>query len=140
MRYEHPLFTIKEYTQYGRGLYATTKIEKGHVIHTCEIILLSEQETRNADALDILANHRFAFSRFQDAVLLGYGSLFNGLAIGFNVSHKVIFEDFRPMVQFSANRDIEPGEQLFIEYTYNPEDLDEKGTGSLQSDRSVSKA
>lgn len=137
---EHPLFEIKEFVEYGRGLYAKEKIREGSIIHISEIILLSEQETKAADAHGILQNHRFTFSRFQDAILLGYGSLFNGLPDGYNVLHQVIFKDYRPMVLFVAAKDIEPGEQLFIEYTYNPEDLDEKGTGSLQSDRSVSQA
>lgn len=119
---DNKFFEIKEFIEFGRGLYAIQDIEGGETIHTCEIILLSPEETKLADEHKILANHRFAYSRFQDAVLLGYGSLFNGLPEGYNVDFEVVFIDYRPMVKFITNRNISKGEQLFINYTYDPEE------------------
>lgn len=115
-------FYIKELIEFGRGLYAKENIPARTTIHVAEIILLSPQETKDADTYGILKNHRFAYSRFQDAVLLGFGSLFNGLPEGYNVDFSVVFYDYRPMVKFTTNRDILKDEQLFIQYTYDPEE------------------
>lgn len=119
---EHRWFYIKELVEYGRGLYAKEDIDFNVVIHEAELVILSQKDTLLAHLHGILKDYLFPYSRFQDAMMLGYGVLFNGDPDKSNVKDEVVYIDHRPFVRFTTRRHILKDEQLFLDYVFNPEE------------------
>lgn len=119
------MYQIKTSNEFGRGLYATRLIYSGELICVCEVLPLSPADTRAVNATD-LKFYTFKYSEATDCLVLGDGELFNH-AFPANVSYALeYFKEphlqGRDRMYFRATRDIEAGEQLFIDYSADDEE------------------
>jgi len=102
---------IKNSQGKGLGVFAKEKIYKDEIIEISPLIKLD-------DSVDpsILFDYRFYYPRKGEnriyVVVLGYGFLFNH-----NNQNNADWRDSDPMTfEFFATRNIEPGEEIFINY------------------------
>lgn len=100
-----------------RGVIATRAIARGQVIERCPIILVPPHQIDLVDQT-VLEPYTFAWDDENSALLLGYGMLLNH-SYAPNVDYDPDYET-KEMV-FTALRDIEPGEELCINYNGRPE-------------------
>lgn len=110
-------FVVKTTKKYGRGLYANKNIKKGEIINISPVLVIEKSEA-NKIVDTILNIYVFEWSKDASALSFGYGSLFNhskkpNVTYMNNFSTKEIF--------FITSRNIKKGEQLFINYGYEPE-------------------
>jgi len=110
-------FYIKNTKKYGRGLYAQRNIKKGEVIERSPVISISKKE--GDDTIKTVFNfYVYEWAEgFHSALALGYGSLFNH-SPNHNVDYCNLYET--GLIVFTAKRNIKKGEQLFINYGYDP--------------------
>lgn len=99
----------------GRGLYATRDIKSGEVIMTCELLVLSEEDTLKVNQTS-LEYYTFKLDDKRDCLVLGDAELFNHSDYA-QVTYSLEPLDQRQVMVFKATRDIQEGEQLFIDYT-----------------------
>lgn len=104
---------IKRKKKFGRGLYANQNIKPDSIIEISEIIIFPPSQTKIAEST-ILGAYVYDYKK-GSALALGLGSLFN---------HKddpnVDYFFFNDKLYFRTNRLIKKGEQLFIDYGYDP--------------------
>src|SRR5689334_18895955 len=100
---------------YGRGFYASREIEKNEVITVCELLVLSPEDTVKVNDTD-LKYYTFVYNDKQDCLVLGDGEIFNH-DDNPNVGYKLDYDDGRLKMYFYALKNIDPGEQLFIDYS-----------------------
>jgi hypothetical protein len=100
----------------GRGLYSNpiTGVNKDDLIALCELLVLSPVDTAIVNITD-LKHYTFKFDAERDCLVLGDGEIFNHSHEP-NVSYELVDFGDRKMMRFVALRDIQPGEQLFIDY------------------------
>ena len=98
----------------GRGVQALTYIPEGNYVMVCELLVLSEGDTKVVNTTE-LQHYTFKFNESQDCLVLGLGEIFNHSDTP-SVSYKLIDKDGRKMMAFTALRTIFAGEQLFIDY------------------------
>jgi len=114
-------YSIKTNSEMGRGLYASNyegPIKKDEVILQNELIVLDSLDSVLLDST-ALKYYTFKYKHNQSCIALGDGTLLNH-SINPNVGY--ILHDLnhdvhdRKVITFYALRDIEQGEQLFIDY------------------------
>lgn len=110
------MYTIISNAEYGRGLYATRQIYAGELIAVCELLVLSPVDTITLNRGTALEHYTFKFNDAQDCLVLGDGELFNH-SFNPNVKYSLKPNRTRHVMVFQATRDIQPDEQLFIDYT-----------------------
>lgn len=108
------MYRIKTSPEFGRGLYADRDIYAGEPIMTCELIVLSEKDTKTLQETD-LRFYTFVFNDKQDCLLLGDGELFNHSDLP-NVEFRLKRYKDRMVMYFNCIRHIEEGEELCIDY------------------------
>ena len=107
---------IKNTKKYGRGLYATRNFKKGEIIEVSPVVTLDKMDTKTI--CDTAINmYVFGWSKDCSAFALGNGSLFNHSKKS-NVSYMNSFRTKE--IVFTANKKIKRGQQLFIDYGYDP--------------------
>ena len=98
----------------GRGVFASKNYKKGDVVSTCPVILVPKSEiTKN----NLLYLYVYSWNTRYYALSLGLGSLFNHRTqsnIDFNKDKN------SDSLIFTAKKEIKKGDQLFINYGYNP--------------------
>jgi uncharacterized protein len=103
---------IKESPIHGLGVFCKEKIEKGEIIETCPFLVFPQTPQ---EKLPFFGNYSFCFPRDENwtnhALVLGYGSLYNHS----ENQNADWYTDGNYYVFFST-RDIEVGEELFINY------------------------
>lgn len=109
MKYE-----VKVHPDMGRGLFATELVGVGEVLMSCEILLLSEQDTKTVNATG-LQYYTFKVTDAQDCLVLGLGEIFNH-GPDANVIYNLEEVNGRLMMVFMAVRTVKPGAQFFINY------------------------
>ena len=94
-----------------RGVIATEKIKKDAVIEHCPALIFP----KNPEIIEqtVFEYYVFDWDEGHEAMALGYGSLYNH-SYERNVS--VDFDYEKKEILFSALREIEIGEELFINY------------------------
>lgn len=101
---------IKESPNKGLGVFAKEKILKDEIIEIASLIKLNVQYNS-----DVLNDYRFYYPKDKPkelVVALGYGSLYNH-----NNQNNANWRNGEPMTfEFFATKDIEPGEEIFINY------------------------
>lgn len=106
--------TIKNTKKYGRGLYATRDFKKGEIIERSPLVVLNEVDSKVIH-VTILCLYAFEFNKKLAAIALGNGSLFNH-----SKRPNVIYDSKGKEMIFRASKGIKKGEQLFIDYGYDP--------------------
>jgi uncharacterized protein len=104
---------VKRVKGKGRGVFARRPIRKGQVIERVPVIVLPAEEVGGGTTL---ANYSFQWGRGQAALALGYGSLYNH-----SYRPNARYWDVGPRTkEFTALRDIEPGEEITVNYNGKP--------------------
>jgi uncharacterized protein len=104
---------VKRIKGKGRGVFARRLILKGEVIERVPVIVLPAEEVVSGTTL---ANYAFKWGRGQAALALGYGSLYNH-----SDRPNARYWDVGPQTkEFTALRDIEPGEEITVNYNGKP--------------------
>ena len=100
----------------GRGVIACRNFAEGEVIERCPVIVLSEVET----APGMLANYTFTWCGGRQAIVLGYGSLYNHSA-----NPNADFLRFCSLheIRFVAVRDILIGEEITFDYGWDKNEM-----------------
>lgn len=117
------MIKVKNYYAMGRGLYTTKKIKRGTLFMTCETIYLNEKDSKIVQKT--LLNSYVYDAKYKNGscLALGLGSLYNHDKNP-NVEYNIVLTGHpaepRCMIEYTTLRDIEPGEQLFIDYGYEP--------------------
>lgn len=117
------LITIKEAANKGLGVFAVRRIPKDAEIERVPVLILPEDDIYGQDRASKLAGYVFEWEEGEIALALGYGSLYN--------------HSFKPNAQYwregddtqiyVALRDIEPGEEITINYNRDLDNHDDVG-------------
>jgi SET domain-containing protein len=114
---QSPLICIGRVKSKGRGVFARCSIKKNAVIERVPVLLVPI-----ADLVDGLGNSTlnkffYHWDRKHVAVCLGYGSLYNH---SFEPNARYVHG--KDVVTYRALRDIEAGEEVTINYNFDPRD------------------
>ena len=109
--------------QHGRGIFATRRILKGELIERSPVIVLNEKQWPVAERT-ILSNYAFDWGEKdeQAAIALGYVSIYNH-SYAPNAQLEEMLDEL--MMEVIAIRDIQPGEEVTINYNGEPESQDD---------------
>jgi SET domain-containing protein len=100
----------------GRGVFAMVAFYRGQVIEDCPILEFpNEQATYDS----VIHHYTFAWNRRRSALALGYGSILNH---SFSPNAVYSFRVAKKMIRIRALRNIEPGEEILINYNADPKD------------------
>lgn len=104
---------------HGMGVFAAEPIPEGAVIEVCPVLLFPQSELA-AVRQTLLDDYYFDWGEEGEwyAVALGYGSLYNH-AYEPNADYGMDFEN--NTIDIYALRDLEPGEEIFINYNGSPD-------------------
>jgi SET domain-containing protein len=100
----------------GRGVFARRLIRKGELIEKVPMLVLPVEEFHDGLGKTSLANYCFNWKEGTVALALGYGSLYNH-----SYRPNARYDDVWPQTkEFTALRDIEPGEEITVNYNGKP--------------------
>lgn len=105
---------IKKDLKKGRGVFSSTKINKGELIESCHLIILDLK-----DVTGTLEGYVYQYSNHQAAVALGNGSLLNHSDEANSDFH---FDYRRKVLLIKAIKPIAAGEEVTINYRYSSDD------------------
>lgn len=104
----------------GRGVFTDQFIEADSIIEIAPVIALSaEDSTTIADTA--LFYYNFQWGRKKTAIALGYGSIYNH-SFTPNCKYEAFYKD--DVLHFITLRAIEAGEELTINYNFDPKNQD----------------
>lgn len=109
------MIIIKKTRKFGRGLFTDSFLKEKAFLEKSPLIIISKKDKSKIESTQ-LSSYVY---EFEDglAIALGLGSLFNHSNTP-NVGWKILKNE--KAVMFWTLREIQPGEQLFIDYGYNP--------------------
>lgn len=106
----------------GRGVFATAGFAAGAIIETAPIILIPADQWLHLEPT-VLALYIFNFgptaAEEHAAIALGYGSLYNH---SYTPNAKYIKSWDEQVIRFVALREIQPGEEITVNYNGSAED------------------
>ena len=100
----------------GRGVFAVVAFYRGQVIEDCPIL---EFPNGHAKHDGILHHYTFAWTGRRSALALGYGSLLNH---SYTPNSVYSFRVAKKIIRIRALQNIEPGEEILINYNADPKD------------------
>jgi SET domain-containing protein len=99
----------------GNGMFTAHDLEKGDTIEVCPYISIPAKELK---VIHETVFHDYYFLMPDDekaaCLILGYGSIYNHNS---KPNAEVIFDLLNERIEFQSMRDIEAGEEIFIDYT-----------------------
>jgi SET domain-containing protein len=101
----------------GRGVFARQPIPAGTLIEQAPVIVVPTGQWERADKT-ILFDYFFAWGE-HSAIALGYGSLYNH---SYQPNARYVKHLAEQRIDFYTLRDIEPGEEILINYNGDPGD------------------
>ena len=112
---------VRSHSKKGRGVFAASRLACGEIIETTPIILIPAAEWPHIEPT-VLALYIYNFGPTAEeehaAIALGFGSLYNH---SYMPNAKYIKSWEEQVIRFVALRDIEPGEEITINYNGSPE-------------------
>ena len=119
-RYSIPHIYIANSPNKGRGVFAARPLKKGEPIELCPVLVLSNEDTELI-IRSKLYHYYFVWGddSSRSGLALGFGSLYNH-SYQANASYQVDYE--AETLEIFAYRDIEAGEEIFINYNGEPND------------------
>ena len=113
------LIEVKNIKGKGRGVFARTLIPEGTIFERVPLLVIPAREILECDHGNLLLGYIFEYKK-QVALALGYGSLYNH-----SYHPNARYDDAgRQIKEFSALRDIHPGEEITINYNGAEDILD----------------
>jgi SET domain-containing protein len=106
----------------GRGMFATRRFLKGELIERAPVVVIDEKKWPNA-AKTILSDYAFDWGEKDEhaAIALGYISIYNH-SYSPNAQLEQMLDEL--MMEIIAIRDIDPGEEITINYNGDPDNQD----------------
>jgi SET domain-containing protein len=115
---EHsPLVAVKKVKGKGRGVFARCPIHKGTVIERVPVVIVPVKNLVDGWKNRVLNKYFYVWSRSTVAVSLGYGSLYNH-----SYTPNANYEHGAKVLVYRALRDIDPGEEITVNYNGHPSD------------------
>jgi SET domain-containing protein len=104
----------------GRGVFAKERIRAGELIEQCPVVTLADRKDRDRLRKTGLVNYYFLWGEKRDhaAICLGWGAVYNH-SFSPNAAYEKVMDDLR--MDFTALRDIEPGEEILVNYNGDPD-------------------
>lgn len=123
-------YYIKMFDGMGRGLVANTDLREHQAVCRCELLILSPEDTAVVNRTG-LQHYTFAYdlqdtSKPRDCLVLGDGEIFNH-SDDANVGYRLEDIGDRKVMLFYALRPIKAGEQLFINYNADVDEVEIDG-------------
>lgn len=106
--------------EFNRGVFATRDIKKGELFHEAPVISYPNEQHEFIEKT-LLADYAFEYGIGQSAILLGYGMLFNH-SYEPNATYEINFDN--QTFDFFAFKDIKAGDEIFINYNGDVDDMD----------------
>ena len=105
------LIEVKNTKGKGRGVFARTLISKDTVFERVPLLVIPATEIMGCEHSRMLLGYIFEYKK-EVALALGYGSLYNH-----SYSPNARYDDAGKQIkEFRALRDIQPGEEITINY------------------------
>ncbi|KAJ2720172.1 hypothetical protein GGI07_004775 [Coemansia sp. Benny D115] len=113
-----PCLELRTHPQRGRGVFTTSFIARGTLVHISPVLVFGAQEYREYGRHTQLDHYTYCWSNGGYALALGLGSMFNHEPLG---CENVGFtrDMVNSLIRYTTLRDIEPGEELCICYGPN---------------------
>ncbi len=106
------LIEIRQTSGKGRGVFARELIASGTVFERVPLLVIPAGEILDGGYSGFLAAYIFEYRKGKVALALGYGSLYNH-----SYSPNARYDDAGKQIkEFMALRDIQPGEEITINY------------------------
>jgi uncharacterized protein len=117
------LICIKQVNGKGRGVFAKRAIPEGTVVERVPVLVVPLPNVRGVHNDPALSRFCFLRTRNTAAIALGYGSLYNH-----SYTPNATYEECDDATMlFRALRDIDPGEEITINYNGDPKDRSSVG-------------
>jgi uncharacterized protein len=111
----------------GRGVFARRRIREDEVIERVPVLVMPDDENEGGS---VLSNYYFSWGQGTIALALGYGSLYNH-----SFRPNARYDDVgRQTKVFTALRNIEPGEEITINYNGDPAAMTPVAFDVIESD------
>jgi len=106
----------------GRGMFACRKFSKGELLERAPVIPINQRQWPSAEKT-ILSDYAFDWGEHDEhaAIALGYVSIYNH-SYEPNAQLEELLDEL--MIEVIAIRDIQPGEEITINYNGDPESQD----------------
>jgi SET domain-containing protein len=109
---------VKRVKGKGRGVFALRSIRDGELIERVPVVVLKTNDVKDSEGWTGLAAYCFHWTKGTLALALGYGSLYNH-----SYRPNARYDDLEGQIkEFIAIRNIEPGEEITVNYNGEPED------------------
>jgi SET domain-containing protein len=115
--YDSAMLYIAESPGKGRGVFAAERIPAGALIERAPVIVVPTGQWELMHKT-ILCDFYFAWGE-HSAIALGYGSLYNH---SYQPNARFVKQLTEQVIEFYALRDIEPDEEILINYNIDPDD------------------
>jgi SET domain-containing protein len=125
---------VKRVSGKGRGVFAREKIPAGTVFERVPVIVMPTEDIVESTDKCVLANYVFDWGKGTVALALGFGSLYNH---SYNPNARYDDEGRQTKI-FTALRDIEPGEEITVNYNGHEDDQSPVGFDVLESNKATS--
>ena len=113
------LIEIKQTARKGRGVFARTFIAAGTEFERVPVLVMPAEEVLNAEEDTVLSHYVFDWGKGTIALALGFGSVYNH-----SYTPNARYDDYARMTKvFTALKDIQPGEEITINYNGHQDDL-----------------
>ncbi len=109
---------VKQVKGKGRGVFARRSIRDGELIERVPVVVFKKNDVMDGDVWTGLASYCFHWKKGTLALALGYGSLYNH-----SYRPNARYDDLAGQIkEFIAIRDIDPGEEITVNYNGEPAD------------------
>ncbi len=120
---QSPLVTVRRTKDKGWAVFARRFIPADTVIEEVPVLVLPSHDLYHPNGTSCLSHHVFVWDDDNVAIALGYGSLYNH-----SYCPNARYVDDEPCVKrYYALRDIQPREEITINYNADPDDLTDVG-------------
>lgn len=111
------LIEIRRSPGRGRGVFARQFIAEGTVIERVPMLVFPEKELESENGFASLYHYAFEWGKGTVGLALGYGSIYNH-----SYSPNARYDDYPQRTKvFTAVKDIQPGEEITINYNGEPD-------------------
>jgi SET domain-containing protein len=102
----------------GRGVFANADIKKGEILEISPLLLLPMKDFELIKKTK-LYYYYFEYTDDKVAIALGFGSLYNH---SYKPNARYLYDYKNKNLKYKAIKDINEGEEIFINYNYYPND------------------